>query len=376
MGTLTTGTWNASVITGQYGGTGVANTGKSLTLGGDLTTSGAFASTFTMTAPTSLTFPVSGTLATQAYADAIAAGLEFKNACVAGSTAPLTVTYNNNASGIGATLTNAGAQVAFSIDGQSPSLAQRILIKNQASTLQNGIYTVTVIGDGSTNWVLTRALDYDQPSEIHAGDLVAIESGTVNANTLWLQTQNVATIGTDAISFSQFASAPLALPVSGANGGTGVANTSKTITLGGNLTTSGAFASTFTMSNTTSVTFPVSGTLATTAQVITSVDQASGSATLAPNNRYICDNGASLITFTLPVSAAVGDTYIIVGGSSGGWTIAQLANQIIHVGSNPSTTGATGSVASSNRYDCVILSCVVANLEWSAYGVQGSPTVV
>ncbi len=53
----------------------------------------------------------------------------------------------------------------------------------------------------------------------------------------------------------------------GTYGGTGVNNGAKTITLGGNLTTSGAFNSTFTMTNTTSVTFPVSGTLATTSQL-------------------------------------------------------------------------------------------------------------
>jgi len=64
VGTITSGTWNAGVIAGQYGGTGVANTGKTITLGGNLTTSGAYASTFTMTGATSVTFPTSGTLAT------------------------------------------------------------------------------------------------------------------------------------------------------------------------------------------------------------------------------------------------------------------------------------------------------------------------
>lgn len=64
LGTVATGTWNGAVIAGQYGGTGVANTGKTITLGGNLTTSGAFASTFTMTGITGVTFPTSGTLAT------------------------------------------------------------------------------------------------------------------------------------------------------------------------------------------------------------------------------------------------------------------------------------------------------------------------
>lgn len=52
--------------------------------------------------------------------------------------------------------------------------------------------------------------------------------------------------------------------VLGANGGTGIANTGKTITLGGNLTTVGAFATTLTATNTTNITLPVAGTLAIT----------------------------------------------------------------------------------------------------------------
>lgn len=58
-----TGTWNGTAIAGQYGGTGVANTGKTITLGGNLTTSGAYACTFTLTNTTSVTLPTSGTIA-------------------------------------------------------------------------------------------------------------------------------------------------------------------------------------------------------------------------------------------------------------------------------------------------------------------------
>ena len=64
VGTIGTGTWNGSVIAGQYGGTGVANTGKTITLGGNLTTSGAYATTLTATNTTSVTLPTSGTLST------------------------------------------------------------------------------------------------------------------------------------------------------------------------------------------------------------------------------------------------------------------------------------------------------------------------
>jgi hypothetical protein len=62
VGTVTTGTWNAAVLTGQYGGTGVANTGFTITLGGNLTTSGAFNTTLTVTAGTNVTLPTTGTL--------------------------------------------------------------------------------------------------------------------------------------------------------------------------------------------------------------------------------------------------------------------------------------------------------------------------
>lgn len=100
--------------------------------------------------------------------------------------------------------------------------------------------------------------------------------------------------------------------------------------------------------------------------------------TVVVNAGYIANGAASaLVTFTLPATAAVGTQFSIQGSGAGGWTIAQLANQILHVGSSPSSTGVGGSVASSNRYDSVIFSCIVANLEWSVLGgPQGNLTIV
>jgi hypothetical protein len=66
VGTIGTGVWQGTLVAGQYGGTGVNNSGKTITLGGNLTTSGAFATTLTATATTSVTLPTSGTLATLA----------------------------------------------------------------------------------------------------------------------------------------------------------------------------------------------------------------------------------------------------------------------------------------------------------------------
>ena len=71
IGTVTSSTWNGTVIIGQYGGTGVANTGKTITLGGNLTTAGAFATILRSTAGTDITLPTTGTLSTLAGAEAL-----------------------------------------------------------------------------------------------------------------------------------------------------------------------------------------------------------------------------------------------------------------------------------------------------------------
>jgi hypothetical protein len=142
--------------------------------------------------------------ATKNYVDTVASGLNPLPGVQAASTANLTATYNNGISGVGATLTNSGTQAALVLDGYSAIVGDRLLIKNQTSTFQNGIYTVTNIGSGSTNWILTRAVDYDQPSEINVGDVVFVVNGTVNAGSSWIETAVVVTVGTSPITFVNF----------------------------------------------------------------------------------------------------------------------------------------------------------------------------
>ncbi len=142
--------------------------------------------------------------ATKNYVDLFATGLAIQVACEAATTADLNAIYVNGASGIGATLTNAGALAALVIDGYSVQTNDRILAKNQSSTLQNGIYTATNIGSGAVAWILTRATDYDQPAEIQPGDLVIINNGTANGGASFIETASVSAIGTDPILFSQF----------------------------------------------------------------------------------------------------------------------------------------------------------------------------
>lgn len=150
---------------------------------------------------------VSTDAATKQYVDDVAQGLNIHAASYAATTANLNATYNNGTSGVGATLTNAGTQAAFATDGTSPVLNARILVKNQTNTAQNGIYTLTTVGSGSTNWVLTRATDFDSAVEIAGGDFTFVDNGTTLANTGWVNVDEVNTVGTDPIVFQQFSGA-------------------------------------------------------------------------------------------------------------------------------------------------------------------------
>lgn len=146
------------------------------------------------------------------------------------------------------------------------------------------------------------------------------------------------------------------------------------ITLGGTYTMSGAYTFTGTLTNTTSVTFPTSGTLATTAQVLTPVDQTSSSVTMSVNTLYVTDNGATLVTYTLPTTSAIGTIVKVIGKSSGGWKIAQASGQQILIGIDSSTSGTGGYIASSQTTDCVELVCTTANDTWTVSNMVGNIT--
>ena len=96
---------------------------------------------------------------------------------------------------------------------------------------------------------------------------------------------------------------------------------------------------------------------------------------MSVNTGYIINNGASLVTATLPATAAQGSILSIVGSSSGGWTIAQNSGQTIHLGSSTTTTGVGGNLSSSNQYDSIQLVCVTANTTFVASNVIGNITV-
>ena len=146
-------------------------------------------------------------LANKAYVDQVAQGLDTKPSCRVGTTADLSATYNNGTLGVGATLT-ASIVGALSLDDVAVSVADRVLVKDQTDATENGIYTVTTVGDGSTEFVLTRATPEDQPAELSGGAFVFVEEGTLNANNGYTFTHTGApTFGTTDLDVAQFSGA-------------------------------------------------------------------------------------------------------------------------------------------------------------------------
>ena len=159
-------------------------------------------------------------LATKQYVDNIVTGLNFHAPVVAASTTNLGVTYSNGSSGVGATLTADTLRAFNTLDGQSVSVGNRVLIKDQSNQIQNGVYTLTENGSaGVTAWVLTRATDQDNSvvGEMANGDDFSVTGGTVNAGKSFVNsTVGTITIGTTNITYSTYYAG---LPAQSSNSG-------------------------------------------------------------------------------------------------------------------------------------------------------------
>ena len=354
---------------------------------------------------TNLAEPTQATdAATKNYVDAVKTGLDPKDSNRVATTGALTVAYSNGTSGVGATLTNAGTQAALTIDSIVMVVGDRVLVKNQATASQNGIYTVTNIGSASTNWVLTRSIDADTAAELTGGAFTFIEEGTTNGdNGFVCTTDGSVTIGTTNINWVQFSGAGQVIAGAGltktgnqldvvgtanridanadnidisANyvgqssittlgtistgtwqgtvvnptyGGTGVNNGSNTLTLAGSVTHAGAFARTFTATGTTSVTLPTTGTLATLAGTETFTNKTLTSPTINSGAISGTFTGSATLSGVITLSNTTDATSTAAAGvvMSGGLAVAKA----IYVGTNITGAGAATSTLDGFQID-------------------------
>lgn len=197
---------NSSLVNSAItiGTTSISLGGSSLTLGG-------------LTSVAVTQNPVSALqVATKQYVDTlVSSGITYHTAVkyeVPNTTGNLNAIYNQPGGpgvGVGATLTNNGTLAAFAPDGPIAAPGDRILIYNQTNQFENGVYTVTTVGDGSTPWVLTRATDADtyalkDPNGLGNGDAFFVTSGNTGAGETYVcNTPGTITFGTTAITFVQ-----------------------------------------------------------------------------------------------------------------------------------------------------------------------------
>jgi hypothetical protein len=146
-------------------------------------------------------------VANKSYVDSLATGLSVHTSVAAATTTALpTNTYSNGSSGVGATLT-ASSNGALTVDGYAVQTDDRLLIKNEATGANNGVYVVTNPGSSGAPYVLTRATDFDDSANITPDSYFFVEGGSTNAASGWLMTTSEPiTVGTTVIVFTQFSS--------------------------------------------------------------------------------------------------------------------------------------------------------------------------
>jgi hypothetical protein len=188
--------------------------------------------------------------ATKRYVDTLAQGISWKNIVRSATTAALPAnTYSNGSSGVGATLTGNSNGALSAQDGVTLVLNDRLLVKNEATAANNGIYYVSQVGDGSHPYILTRALDCDVSAQFVGATVeVGTEATTQAKHTYFQSTASPITVGTTSISWTQISSALVynfrnGLALTGANvdvvpGDTSLTSTTGSLTV--NLNAAGA----------------------------------------------------------------------------------------------------------------------------------------
>ena len=316
--------------------------------------------------------------ATKYYVDLVAQGLHVHTSAYVATTGTLatatagTVTYNNGTSGVGAKLVTTGTYLLID-GGNVQTVGTRILVKNEANTTWNGVYTY------SNTTVIVRSTDFDTPADVVGGDFLFVTSGSTLADTGWVQTTDAPiTFGTSAIVFAQFSGAGTyqagtgltltgqvfsvnasqtqittvgtlgSLAVTGnitSGNVQGTAHTGTTGTFTGNVTTGNVSGTTGAFTN-------VGGTLTTAAQTgITSVGNLTG---------LTVSNVSGLVNFITTANVSLGNVsnLHITGGSN---------NQVL-------TTNGSGGLSWTTANGNVLINSFTGNGSQTIFTLSSAPT--
>jgi hypothetical protein len=301
----------------------------------------------------------------KAYVDGLfSTGITYHAPVLVESPTALTATYNQPGgagNGVGATLTNSGANVALVIDGISVSNTARVLVYQQSNAVHNGVYTVTNAGapdapGPGAAWVLTRATDADtygvgDPNKLGQGDAFFVQDGNTGAGeTYILNTVGTITFGSTNLTFAQISSAQIY------DAGTGlnltnltfsIANTAVTAAQYGNDGAVGQFTvnAQGQITNAANVSINASSiSVGTLANGRTTANSANGASTIVARDSNGSFN-ANVITATT-VNATTGN-FTNITANAAGLTDINASNISSGTISNARTTGSTSNSAST-----------------------------
>jgi hypothetical protein len=344
-----------------------------------LTANLASINTVTLTTGTISAQPNAATdIVNKTYVDAlVASGVHFHQPVRVESPTSLVAVYNqpNGAgNGVGATLTNSGANVSLVVDGIAVANTNRVLVYEQANAVQNGVYVVTDIGSNVTSWVLTRSDDtntygFDSPEALSEGSTFYVQEGNTGAGeTYTCNTPGVITFGTTEITFTQISSAQIY------SAGTGLNLDGTTFSLANTAVTTGTYGD---AGNVATVTVNQQGQLTNvvnTAIVIPS-SSVTGLGTMALQNATTVDITGGSINGTLignatPSNAAF--TTISASGEVSGVGFANYLNAPPTIGGVTANTGAFTSLSASGTLTASA-NVVTSALTGFLYGNNSSP---
>jgi hypothetical protein len=308
---------------------------------------------------------VSGTISTnaanasditnKAYVDGLfSTGISYHEPVLVEEDAALNAVYvqpNGAGNGVGATLTNNGANAALVVDGISVANTARILVYAQANAVQNGVYTVTNPGNATAQWVLTRATDADtfglaNPNTLGQGDAFFVQDGDTGAGRTYIcNTTGTITFGSTNITFAQISSAQIYAA------GTGLNLSNLTFSIANTTVVSGLYGDS---ANVSVIEVNAQGQLTSAAN--SAINVSNITVGTLPNARTTADsaNGASTIvlrdangSFNANVITATTGNFTNITANAAGLTDINASNITSGTISNARTTGSTSNSAST-----------------------------
>lgn len=374
--------------------------------GVDISTSfGAITTTsIATTTGTITTTPAANTdIANKAYVDSVAAtGLTYHAAVYCATSVNIseaTLAYNNGASGVGATLTRISSFAVLGVDGTTPPVGSRVMVRLQNTGAWNGIYTVTSVGSASTGWILTRATDADTygpgVNQLSLNDYFYVQNGTTNKGISYVVSAPTGTIifGTSSIQFSEFSSAQVY------TAGTGLTLSS----LEFSITNTGVSAATYgsasqvpvlavnaqgQLTSVTNTSIAINGS-AVSGNISGSAGSVANALTLGTYLTGGTYNGSAAVTATVDATSANTASKVVARDSSGNFSAGTItatlsgaatsattatnlaggaANQIAYQSGSGTTTFATAPSASNQ-----VLNWNGSAFTWSAGTISGVP---